>query len=199
MRNPGEDTDGAPDPADDLDTRLAARLTQLRHEHGWSLDDLAQRTGASRSTLSRLERAEISPSAALLNRLCAAYHRTLSRLLAEVETNPAHLVRASEQTVWTDPDSGFVRRSVSPPHPGLRAELVEGVLPPGADISYDRPPVPGLEQHLWVLQAHLEVTEQDVVHHLNPGDCLRFRVWGRTRFRCPGPEPARYALLVVLP
>jgi transcriptional regulator with XRE-family HTH domain len=185
-----------PDP---VDARLGARLAELRAEHGWSLGELAERSGVSRSTLSRAERAEISPTASVLNRLCAVYGRTMSRLLSEVEAEPALLVRAGEQPLWEDRAAGFVRRSVSPPHAGLRGELVEGRLTAGADIAYDRPPVPGLEQHIWVLEGALEVTAQDVAHDLGTGDCLRLRVWGPTRFRCAGPKDARYVLAVVLP
>ncbi|MFB8777661.1 helix-turn-helix domain-containing protein [Streptomyces broussonetiae] len=186
-------------PPDPVDTRLGARLAELRAARGWSLGELAERSGVSRSTLSRAERAETSPTASLLNRLCAVYGRTMSQLLSEVETEPALLLRAADQPRWQDRASGFVRRSVSPPHPGLRGELVEGRLTAGADIAYDRPPVPGLEQHIWVLDGELEVTAQDVTHRLETGDCLRLRVWGPTRFRCAGPAEARYALVVVLP
>ncbi|MEV6615131.1 XRE family transcriptional regulator [Streptomyces sp. NPDC051051] len=186
---------------EEADARLAARLAGLRAERGWSLGELAERTGVSRSTLSRAERAEISPTAALLNRLCHVYGRTMSRLLGEVEAEagPVPLVRAGEQPVWEDRASGFVRRSVSPPHPALRGELVEGRLAAGADLAYDRPPVPGLEQHIWVLEGALEVTVGDTGHHLAAGDCLRLRVWGPTRFRCAGEKEARYVLAVVLP
>ncbi|CCK25952.1 DNA-binding protein [Streptomyces davaonensis JCM 4913] len=188
--------EGGPDP---VDVRLGARLAALRAERGWSLGEVAERSGVSKSTLSRAERAEISPTAALLNRLCAVYGRTMSQLLSEVESEPALLVRAAEQPVWQDRASGFVRRSVSPPHPGLRGELVEGRLAPGADIAYDRPPVPGLEQHIWVLEGALHVTAQEAEHQLAAGDCLRLRVWGSTRFRCAGPDEVRYVLAVVLP
>ncbi|WP_455354843.1 helix-turn-helix domain-containing protein [Streptomyces sp. SYSU K217416] len=184
---------------DQVESRLASRLAELRVERGWSLDELARHTGVSRSTLSRLERAEISPTAALLGKLCAAYERTMSRLLAEVESESPQLVRSDGQSVWRDEASGFIRRSVSPPSPGLRGEVVEGVLRPGADISYDGPPVPGLEQHIWVLDGELEVTAEAAVHALRAGDCLRFRLWGRSRFRCPGPAPVRYAVLIVQP
>ncbi|MEV6543902.1 helix-turn-helix domain-containing protein [Streptomyces sp. NPDC051665] len=184
---------------DPVDVRLGARLAELRSQHGWSLGELAERSGVSRSTLSRAERAEISPTASLLNRLCGVYGRTMSQLLSEVEAEPALLVRAAEQPVWEDRASGFVRRSVSPPHTGLRGELVEGRLRAGADLAYDRPPVPGLEQHIWVLEGALDVTAQDTEHHLDAGDCLRLRVWGPTRFRCPGPDDVRYVLAVVLP
>ncbi|MFE9021271.1 helix-turn-helix domain-containing protein [Streptomyces sp. NPDC007808] len=187
------------DPEDTVDLRLGARLAELRAERGWSLGDLAERSGVSRSTLSRAERAETSPTAALLNRLCHVYGRTMSQLLSEVESQSALLVRAAEQPVWEDRSAGFVRRSVSPPHHGLRGELVEGRLTAGADIAYDRPPVPGLEQHIWVREGELDVTVDETEHRLCAGDCLRMRVWGPTRFRCAGPEAVRYLLAVVLP
>lgn len=185
-----------PDPVDAL---LAARLGELRGEHGWSLDELERRSGVSRSTLSRAERCEISPTASVLGRLCAAYGRTMSQLLSEVEAEPVQLVRAGAQALWTDPSAGFVRRSVSPPQAGLRGEVVEGILDPGEDVSYDRPPVPGLEQHVWVLHGSLEMTVDGTAHLLHVGDCLRMRLWGPTRFRCPGAVAVRYAVLVVRP
>ncbi|RFC71164.1 XRE family transcriptional regulator [Streptomyces sp. AcE210] len=187
------------DEVDPIDARLAARLASLRAERGWSLGELADRSGVSRSTLSRAERGEISPTASLLNRLCTVHGRTMSQLLSEVEAAPAQVVRADEQTVWTDAASGFVRRSVSPPQAGLRAEIVEGRLEAGADLAYDRPPVPGLEQHIWILEGTLSITVQEAVQTLRAGDCVRFRLWGPTRFHCPGPEPVRYALVVVEP
>ncbi|WP_225095156.1 helix-turn-helix domain-containing protein [Streptomyces sp. CoH27] len=193
MRSPEDPLDAR------LDARLGTRLAELRAQHGWSLGELAERSGVSRSTLSRAERAEISPTAALLNRLCHVYGRTMSQLLSEVEAEPAPLVRAADQRLWEDRASGFVRRSVSPPHPGLRGELVEGRLTPGADIAYDRPPVTGLEQHLWVLDGALEVTDGEQVHRLGTGDCLRMRVFGPTRFRCAGSGETRYVLAVVRP
>ncbi|MFE6668011.1 helix-turn-helix domain-containing protein [Streptomyces sp. NPDC057697] len=182
-----------------VDARLAARLGALRTERGWSLEELARRSGVSRSTLSRLERAELSPTTALLGTLCAVYGRTMSRLLLEVEAEPPRLVPAARQPVRRDEAPGFVRRSVSPPHAGLRAEVVEGTLRPGAAIAYEKAPVPGTEQHVWVLEGAVEITVEGTVHTVRRGDCLRFRLYGPSRFRCPGPEPVRYALMIVLP
>lgn len=185
--------------ADDLDSRLAARLARLRAEHGWSLDQLAETSGISRATLSRLERGQTSPTASLLGRLCTAYGRTMSRLLAETEGEAPDLLRAGAQAIWVDPQTGFRRRLVSPPAAGLDAELVEAILPAGAAIEYDAPGVPGLEQHVWMLSGRLALTCDGVTHHLAPGDCLRFRLFGPTRFEAPGPEAARYALVVCRP
>lgn len=182
-----------------LESRLAGRLASLRAERGWSLDELAGRSGISRTTLSRLERGETSPTAALLGRLCTAYGRNMSRLIAEAEAEPARIVRHLEQAVWTDPETGFSRRLVSPPAAGFDAELVQATLPAGHSISYEAPGEIGLEQHIWLLRGVLNVTCDDALHQLRPNDCLRFRLQGATRFAAPGPDDAHYLLVMVRP
>ncbi|WP_327121029.1 XRE family transcriptional regulator [Streptomyces sp. NBC_01341] len=187
------------EPRDSVDARLAARLSSLRTERGWSLDELSGRAGVSRSTLSRLERGELSPTTSVLGRMCTVYGRTMSRLLMEVEEEPPPLVREADQPVWRDERSGFVRRSVSPPHPALRGEVVQGTLDAGAAVAYENAPVPGVEQHIWVLDGTVEITVEGTVHTVRRGDCLRFRLRGPSHFHCPGPDPVRYALMIVLP
>ena len=135
----------------------------------------------------------------MLGKLCTAYQRTMSRLLAEVEQEPAAVVRAADQPVWRDDASGFTRRLVSPPHPGLRGEVIEGTLRVGADIAYETPPVPGLEQHVWLLEGAVEITTDGQSYVVEEGDCLRWRLSGAARFRCLSATPARYALVAVLP
>lgn len=181
------------------DERLAARLAALRQQAGWSLDMLAERSGISRATLSRIERAETSPTASLLGRLCTAYGRTMSRLLAEVEADPPSLLHRADQHLWVDPATGFRRRSVSPPARGYAGELLEGELPAGAVIAYDAPPVAGLEQHVLMIGGQLELTVDSRTHRLVAGDCLRFRLFGPTRFVSPGPSPAHYLIALVQP
>lgn len=183
----------------DIDTRLAARLAQLRHDAGWSLDQLAVHSGVPKATLSRLERGETSPTASLLGKLCAAYGRPMSRLLAEVEAEPALLIRTDAQPVWTDPATGFVRRSLSPPAAGFETEMIHGTLPPGAIITYDVPPLTGLEHHLWLLDGALDYGLDGVTHHLEPGDCLRFRLYGPSHFHSRGAGPARYIIAITRP
>jgi transcriptional regulator with XRE-family HTH domain len=75
---------------------------------GWSLTDLAQRSGVSRAMINKVERGEASPTASLLGRLSGAFGLTLSALLARTETTYAgRIVRAKDQLLWTDPASGY--------------------------------------------------------------------------------------------
>ncbi|MDW8847985.1 XRE family transcriptional regulator [Erwinia sp. MMLR14_017] len=176
--------------------RLARRLAALRVEKEWSLEMLAEITGISRASLSRIERGETSPTASLMNRLCIAYGLTMSRLLSEVEEpGPQHL-RLHEQSVWQDHESGYHRRSISPPASNFYGELVEGRLISGARISYDAPPVEGIEQHIWMLAGVLVFSMNDEQWRLEAGDCLRFHLFGRSSFHAPEAEGAHYALVV---
>lgn len=182
-----------------FESRLLRRLAALREERALSLEELAAQSGISRATLSRLERAETSPTAEMLGKLCAVYGMPMSRLIAAAEQVPVQLMRRQEQAEWHDPATGFVRRMVSPPARGFKAELVEGRLPPGAAIDYAQPPVRGLEQHLWLLSGVLDYTIDGSAHRLQPGDCLRFHLYGATRFSCPGPDPAHYLIAICEP
>jgi transcriptional regulator with XRE-family HTH domain len=181
---------------DVIESRLARRLAGLRAEKGWSLDGLAERTGISRATLSRVENGSTSPTAAQLGRLCTAFGLTLSRLMVEAEGSAASYLPHATQPTWTDPETGFKRRAVAPPAAGFRVEIVEGVLPAGKAIAYDASPVAGLEHEVVVLAGKLDLTVEGTAHRLAAGDCLRFRLHGASRYACPGPGAARYLVIM---
>ena len=54
----------------DIDGAISEKLRRLRADAGLTLDELAARSGVSRAMISRIERAEASPTAGLLARLC---------------------------------------------------------------------------------------------------------------------------------
>src|SRR5262245_51908446 len=175
-----------PGPAPTVEERIAHKLAGLRSERGWSLEALAERTGISRATLSRIERAELSPTASMLTTLCSVYGWTLSRFMADAETRAPSLVPAAGQTEWKDPGSGYRRRVVSPPGPGLRGELVEVRMPAGASVSFDVAPVAGLEHHLWMLEGSLTLDVEGSRFRLRAGDTLRYLLVGPSRFEGTG-------------
>ena len=180
-----------------IDLRIAQRLRRLRAEHSWSLDEVANRSGVSRATLSRLENAEVSPTANVLGKLAAAYELTISRLMHLVEGDFAPLVRREAQPVWTDASIGFHRRSISPPAQNLSAEVLECELQPGTRIAYDEPPRQGLEHHLLLTEGELQITIDGHAYDLRPGDCLRYQLFGSSSFKTPDDSGAKYILVVV--
>ncbi len=159
----------------DFDHLVANRIRRERQARAWSIAELATASGVSRAMISKVERAEASPTAALLGRLSGAFHLTVSTLLAraEADAGPARIARAASQPRWKDPATGYRRRALSPP--AAEPELVEVDLPPGARVPYTAASFAFLRgQVVWVLAGRLVVEEGGEEAALEAGDCLAF-------------------------
>ncbi len=180
----------------EADARLAARLRGLRMGRGFTLDGLAGRAGVSRSMISLIERGESSPTAAVLHRLATGLGMTLASLFAEEERSGASPVaRRADQPAWRDPETGYLRRNLSPPGFPSPIELVEVVLPPGARVAYDGVPrSTGINQQVWVLEGTVGLAAGTDAYRLAGGDCLAMRVDRPTVFCNPTDRPARYVM-----
>jgi transcriptional regulator with XRE-family HTH domain len=176
---------------DDLTTSLAGAVHDARLAQGLSANALAERSGVSRAMIAKVERAEAQPTAALLGRLSAALGMTLSELVARAEHADRRLARAADQPTWTDPDSGYRRRAVSP-QSGGPLELVEVELPAGAEVAIPAETYAFIHQQIWVLDGHLRFREGDVEHELEPGDCLQLGPPAACAFINPARAACRY-------
>jgi len=181
-----------------IEHRVADRIRALRAERGLTLGALAERSGVSRSMISVIERAESSPTASVLDRLAAALGVTIATLFAEAERpDAAPVARAADQPVWSDPETGYVRRNLSPAGFPSAIELVEVTLPPGARVAYDTGSrLAVIDQQIWVIEGAITVTVGDIPHDLATGDCLAMRLDRPITFHNRTGAPARY--LVVL-
>jgi transcriptional regulator with XRE-family HTH domain len=155
----------------ELDNRIAARLLAERTSRSWSLEQLAERSGVSRAMISKVERAEASPTAALLGRLSGAFGLTLSALLARAEQASGRLARRAQQPHWTDPETRYRRRTVSP-STGGPLEIVEVDLPAGASVGFPAAAYTFRYHQILVLAGTLTLIEGEAEHTLGKGDCL---------------------------
>jgi transcriptional regulator with XRE-family HTH domain len=179
----------------DINHRIAARVRDLRAALGLTLDALAERSGVSRAMISRVERGESSPTAVILDKLAAGLGVTLSALFDPPRPDPLPVARRSDQPVWRDPASGYVRRNLSPP--GVSSILmVEVTFPAGARVAYESNPRQ-MEQQIWILDGTLEVTVGHELHLLERGDCLAMELTQPIVFRNPTKKAARYVVVLV--
>lgn len=175
-----------------MDEFAAHRLRALRQDAGWTLEQLATASGVSRAMISRIERGEASPTAVLLARLSTALGHSLSSFFAGVEPR-SPLLRHDEQHVWTDPETGYIRRAVSPPGTGSGVDLVEVTLPPGKVVRF--PPQAssrGITQHVWVLSGRLSLEVAGERFDLREGDCLFHDIGRGHAFQNYGQDVVRY-------
>lgn len=157
---------------DDPAAKLARRIRLEREARGWSLADLAERSGVSKASISKIEREEVSPTAVILVRLAAAFDLTLAGLLVRAEGEAGDRVsRAGDQAIWRDPDTGYVRRQVMsrPDHP---LEIVQVELPAGRQVEFPASSYAHIRQAIWVSAGELVVHEGAERRVLRPGDCL---------------------------
>src|SRR5262245_12195549 len=179
----------------DLSTAIAATLLAARQARGLSGGTLADRSGVSRAMISKIERGETQPTAALLARLAAALGMTLSELVAQAEQDQKRLVRQQDQPTWTDPGTGYVRRAVSP-IAGGPLELVEVELPAGAEVAFPAASYVLTHHQIWVLAGRLTFREGEAEHDLGAGDCLQLGPPQACAFENRTTQTTRY--LVVL-
>ncbi|QRP44825.1 XRE family transcriptional regulator [Amycolatopsis sp. FDAARGOS 1241] len=181
---------------DPLSASLASTLREARLSHDLSTAALADRSGVSRAMIGKIERGGAQPTAVLLSRLASALGLTLSELVARAEGSAdRRLARLADQPTWTDPVTGYVRRSISPPARGA-TELVEVSLPAGASVGFPADSYAFADHQIWVLSGHLRFIEGAEVHDLDAGDCLQLGRPVPGTYVNPTQEACRY--LVVL-
>ncbi len=160
---------------DDTGRQIAERIRLERDARGWALAELAERSGVSKATISKIERAEVSPTAVILVRIAGAFELTLAGLLlrAEEGAQQDRVSRAADQPVWRDPATGYTRRQIlaRADHP---LEVVQVELPPGQRVDLPASSYAHIRQAVWLQSGQLEIAEDGQRHLLAPGDCLAF-------------------------
>lgn len=185
-----------------IDLFIAQRVRSLRTARGLSLEQLAGLSGVSKSMISLIERGETSPTAAVLNKLADALSVSLPALFSGGPESAAMPVsRPADQKVWTDPQSGYVRRGLSPTGVASPIELVEVLFPPGKSVAFENATRSiATHQQMWVLEGEMTVSLGDETWSLHEGDCLAMVLGQQLVFHNPSRKTARYVLaLTTLP
>ncbi|MYM66889.1 helix-turn-helix domain-containing protein [Pseudoduganella sp. FT55W] len=179
----------------DINLLIARRVRELRDNQGLSLDALAARSGVSRSNISLIERGESSPTAAVLDKLASALGVALAALFEDKgtpEDAPSPVARVADQPVWTDPGSGYMRRSLSPAAPSP-LQLVDVVFPAGQRVAYDSVPHNAdIHQQVWMIEGAMKISVGEQHWRLEAGDTLAMRLDRHIVYHNPTRNQARY-------
>ncbi|MFC5607590.1 helix-turn-helix domain-containing protein [Variovorax soli] len=183
---------------EDINMRIARRVRELRAARAETMESLAARSGVSKSMISLIERGEASPTAAVLEKLAAGLGVAMATLFGpDRSAQQQPLSRRAEQAIWKDPESGYLRRNLTPPNWPTPIQLVEVHFPAGARMAYESASrEPALEQQVWVLQGQIELTLGDQRYALKAGDCLAIRRDRPLVFNNPSTQAARYLVAI---
>jgi len=174
---------------------IPRRVREERLQRRWTLEQLAERAGVSRAMISKIERGESSPTAVLLARLGAAMGVSLSSLMSAPRAATPALRRVGEQPVWVDPETGYVRRLVSPTGGEGDVEVVAIELPAGQAVTFSPSASLRSDEQVLLLEGALTLDSGGVRFELRPGDCARLDADREHAFRNEGFAMARYLVV----
>jgi transcriptional regulator with XRE-family HTH domain len=176
---------------------IGERVRALREAMGLSLRDLAARSGVSAPMLSQVERGETSPTLAVAARIAGGLELSLSQLLRLDEGGRVAVVRAGEGRMRSR--RGHRTEELTPPLPGLRADVSVHELAPGASTGgRGDPPVhePGSRETAVVLEGEVALVVDGGRHVLRGGDCVTFDADLPHHFSNDASEPTRFLAVV---
>ena len=183
----------------DIHQQISQRIRTLRIERGYTLEELAARSDVSRAMISMIERATANPTAVVLDKLANGLGIPLASLFSGAESPaPFHpLIRHAEQPVWQDPESAYIRRSLTPQGSKNSAQLVEVLFPAHARVTYDiAQRNHAIQQQIWIIEGQMQIQLGEQTYQLHQGDCLAIELNCPIIFSNPTPQPCRYLLAI---
>jgi transcriptional regulator with XRE-family HTH domain len=184
--------------AADISAALARTLQALRAERGWSLDQLAGRSGVSKGVLVALEQGRANPNLATLARVGDAFGVPLTRL---VEVTGESSVRISgpdqARVLWRGP-SGGTGTIIAATEPPWAAELWRWMLQPGEGFGGDAH-TPATRELAWVEEGTLTLTVAGERYQVAAGQSARFPGGVPHAYQNNGTGPLTLTMIVVVP
>lgn len=182
----------------DLTTAVARTLQALRADRGWSLDQLAARSGVSKGVLVALEQGRSNPNLATLARIGDAFGVPVT-LLVDVGGEPTVRISSPDasRVLWRGP-SGGTGTIVGATDPPWAVELWRWQLMPGETFGGD-PHAPATREMVWVESGTLTLTVAAERHAVGEGQSARFPASGPHRYGNEGDQPVRFVMIVVVP
>lgn len=188
------------EPAVTIARTIGRRVRGGRAEHGWTLDQLAGRSGVSRRMLVNIEQGTTNPSIATLLRVADALGIGLPVLVDTAgEDDDITVHRIGEvATMWETPAGGSAVLVAGVALPDV-VELWDWHLGPG-DTHRSDAHRSGTRELMFVLAGAVVLVVGEVEHRLDVGDSAAFPGSVPHAYRNASPsEPARFSLAVFEP
>lgn len=178
---------------------IGERVRTRRRARGWTLDDLAERSGVSRRMLVSVEHGATNPSLATLLRLSEALAIGLPALVAPNDGEvTVEVSRAGTRPpLWTGERGGRAYLVAGLATPDV-VELWDWTLAPG-DVHASEPHVRGARELLNVVEGEVVLSVAGEEARLGVGDAAVFAGDAVHGYRNEGTTPARFALTVFEP
>jgi transcriptional regulator with XRE-family HTH domain len=182
----------------DLTGALARVLQSLRAERGWSLDQLALRSGVSKGVLVALEQGRSNPNLATLARIGDAFGVPVTQLVEVPDAPVVRITGGAQAKVLWHGDAGGTGTIVAATDPPWAVELWRWQLRPGERFGGDAHGAASKEM-TWVESGTVMLTVADTRYRVAGGQCARFPGGLPHSYANEGTEPAQMTMIVLIP
>ena len=182
----------------EITSAVARTLQALRADRGWSLDQLAARSGVSKGVLVALEQGRSNPNLATLARIGDAFGVPVTQLV-DVGGEPAVRISRPDasRVLWHGP-SGGTGTIIGATDPPWAVELWRWEVMPGESFGGDAH-APATREMVWVESGVLTLTVAGERHAVTVRQCARFPGSRPHRYDNEGDQPVRLTMVVVIP
>jgi transcriptional regulator with XRE-family HTH domain len=185
--------------ADVTADRVCRRLRELRKQRHWTLQQLADISGVSRSMLSQIERGQVNPTLAVTFRIARAFGRSLAELVEEPGVSAAMTVIAATDTTYRFRSDDTCRiRTLYPMHLEKDVEFYEVWLAPGGMLKSSAH-FAGTREMVTVSKGKVAVTSSQERREVPAGDSAHYPADVPHAIENLGPNEALVYLVVVCP
>jgi len=168
-------TTHTPEP-ENINELVGRRVKKLRQDCGWSLDELAEASGVSRSMLSEIERERANPTLTVAFRIARAFGMSLENLVegAGGGASSIQVIRTTDQAQVFRNDKQCQIRTLSPLNLEKDVEFYELRLKKGGTLN-SQPHFEGTREFLTVEEGTVRIASGESTETLAKGDSGTYR------------------------
>lgn len=179
---------------DDLTKQLALNLRHIREENNYSLDDIADRTGVSKSMLRQIERGESSPSISTVWKIANGLKVSFTALLAS-HREPISIVGFVDNEPLVERDSGYRLFPLFPFQSDRNFEVYYIEIDQGARLDSEGHSGE-VEEYVFVHSGNLTIAVNGEDHHIGSDQAIRFSASKDHSYSNAGTGLARAIMII---
>lgn len=179
---------------DEITRQLSENLKSLRKAHNYSLEDLAERTGVSRSMLRQIEMGESSPSISTVWKIANGLKTSFTSLLAP-RRDSVSIVGFLDSEPLKEEGASYRLHPLFPYDSDRRFEVYYIEMDGGARLQSEGH-AGAVEEFVFVLSGSLSIRANRLDHALVRDQAIRFAASGDHSYENAGTELVR-ALMII--
>ena len=157
---------------ENLNILIGNNLSRMRKERGFSLDQVSQLTGVSKSMLSQIEKGQKTPTVTTLWKIASGLNVSLSMLMDDKKPS-VHFVSCNNLNPLIEDDGKYKAFPFLPFNEDTKFEVFKMDLEPGC-VHNSNPHTKGVKEYVFVSKGYLQIEVKDTTYNIVSGEALVF-------------------------